>query len=374
MSKHVGMSGRIWRVFKNELKVFTHDRRSIALFIFGPMLVISLFGAAASREFALEIAVVNEAGGEFSSRILKGFLAQENVEVKQLSTLNEADRMLVEGKVDAVVLIPADFDSKLRNGEVADLKVVVDNTNPSASQATQLVVARVLRDFGKDTSTENPALQPDNVSYVVEQKYGEKFVNFDLTAPILLPVIAMWFAMATTSLTIISERIRGTLPRLMKTPIRRLEILLGKVLAGSTISVIQVLSMLVIAVWVYGLTVKGNLGAVFVTLFLAALVGLCCGVAISVATRDDKQATEAVTLSMILLMIFGGVFFPTRDIPEPLRLIARLLPLDYGTEAVRAILLRGSGITDLSVQLIVLVAWSAVAFVLAFVIFRFSNE
>ena len=374
VSKNVGMSGRIWRVLKNELKYFIHDRRSIALFIFGPMVVIALFGAAASNELTLTIAVIDEAHGEFSSRIVHGFLEQKNVEVKQPTSADEADQMLNDGKVDAIVLIPPDFDSKLNNGQGAELKVVVDNASPSIPEATQLVVSSVLRDFSKYMSTENVSFTSDRISFAVEQRYGGKFVNFDLTAPVLLPVIAMWFAMATTSLAIVGEHIRGTLTRLMKTPIRKLEIVVGKVLAGSIISLIQVLSVLVIAVWGYGLTLKGNLGVAFVTLFLAASVGLCWGIVISIGTKDDKQATEAVTLSMLLLMILGGVFFPTRDIPEPLHSVARLLPLEYGTQAARAILLRGSGIADVSGDLIMLVAWSALAFLLALVIFRFSSE
>jgi acyl carrier protein len=120
------MGGRIWRVIKNELRFFIHDRRSIVLFVFGPILVIALFGAAASNEVTLSVAVVNEGSGQFSSRLVQRFVEQKKAEVKQSSSLDEAKRMLNGGQVDAVILIPTDFDLKLSSIDSVELVSLIE--------------------------------------------------------------------------------------------------------------------------------------------------------------------------------------------------------------------------------------------------------
>jgi ABC-2 type transport system permease protein len=180
----------------------------------------------------------------------------------------------------------------------------------------------------------------------------------------LVPGLASYLlaivAVLITALTVAREWERGSMEQLFATPVGRLEIVVGKLLPYLGIGLLQVLLVLTVGAWVFGVPVRGNLGTLGLAalLFLIGMLGQ--GLLISVVTRNQVVATQMATMtSMLPSMLLSGFIFPIENLPLPLRLLSTLIPARYFVGTLRGVLLRGNGFAELWPQLVALTLFAA---------------
>ena len=166
------------------------------------------------------------------------------------------------------------------------------------------------------------------------------------------------------------EKDMGTLDGMLVAPINRLSIILGKTLAQTVRGMIQGVLLLGLAVLLFGVTIYGSLLLVFLILFLIVFSFVGLGIMITSFTNNEQSASMIMMTIMFPMMFFSGVFFPIEQMPEIMQYIAKVLPLTYGTDALRSVIVLGADIPAIANELLFLVIFGLVFLVISIPLFN----
>jgi ABC-2 type transport system permease protein len=204
----------------------------------------------------------------------------------------------------------------------------------------------------------------------IEARTFTRFNPEARSAVFLVPGIAAYVlaivAVLLTALTVAREWERGSMAQLFATPVGRLEIVLGKLLPYLVLGLLAVLLVIAVGGYAFDVPFRGSpvALAVFSLLFLVGMLGQ--GLLISVVTQNQMVATQVATMSSMLpSMLLSGFVFPTENMPWPLQLLSRIVPARYFVTALRGILLRGNGLSELWLEALALSLFGAVMLTLA---------
>lgn len=391
---------QIRQVFKKEFETLSSDKKTLAMYLLGPILVMAAFGAATSATGSdilhINIALVDEDSSRLSSDLTSRFEQSEYVAVKYKTDRANAEQLFKQGKIDAIVIIEKGFDKKVQTfylypseSQKAKLDVIVDSSVPTVPVTIPLALQSVMVEFyqkdlpkvlnlpGEQISPEliqQIAVRLQVVTIKVDMAYGEKLSFFAVTFPMLTPIVLFTFGLMMCGLTIVGERIRGTLPRLLKTPTRRSEIVVGKLLAYLLIALWQSFVVLALATLAFGLPVKGGVALLFAAMFLTSYCGCTWGIFHSTFSKSDRQVTEMNTNTVIILLVLGGIIFPISTMPEVVQVLATALPLSHSLAALRSIAIRGLGPEYVFMDLTYMLVFGTVMLGLALISFKLAKE
>lgn len=359
-------------IFFKELQLFLRDKKNLAIFLLALPLMMIAFGSSTGRVLGrLDLAVVDEDASAFSNSLVRRFNELGNVNTRLVSD-REAEDLLTRSKADAVLFIPKNFGSRISGGSHIDLQLRVDDSFPDA-----LVAARQLQsgigEFTRDLTRRQPGMRGELIGLSIEPKYGGNTKRFDYTFTVLAPAALLWISMTVMSLSVVVERLDGTLSRLLKTPITKTDIVLGKILFNSAIGILPVVVALFIALVFYNLTIKGDFGLVFVVFLLTVFAGLNLGIFFSIWAKTEKQASQAVTSLNIMIIVLGGILQPVKHMPTGVQVIAQGLPTTYAVDALRALIIKGSD-SNVAQNIAILLSYGLISLVASLLLFRASKD
>lgn len=183
---------------------------------------------------------------------------------------------------------------------------------------------------------------------------GEEFSSTDYWAPGLIAFFAFFLVFLLTSVSFLRERLQGTLVRLLASPIGRTEMMLGYMIGFSLFALIQALVILVFIIYVLQVHQEGNLGLIFLVEVILTVGAVNLGIFLSTFARNELQVVQFIPLVILPQGLLSGLLVSLDTMPRILALIAKAMPLTYAVDALRAIMVRGAGVTDIAVQLGVL--------------------
>ena len=193
---------------------------------------------------------------------------------------------------------------------------------------------------------------------------------FDFIAPGIMAMTVMMSVMTGLPVAISQEKEIGTMDGMMVAPVNRLSILLGKTGAQTARGLIQGLIILGLAIGIFGVAVQGSLLLVFALLLLGVFSFVGLGIVITSFTKDQETAQMLMMTLMFPMMFLSGVFFPIQQMPWYMQDISKALPLTYASDALRKVMVLGSGIQQISTDLIVLIVFGVVMIAIALPVFR----
>jgi len=377
------MSGK--RVFTIALRVVRQvmrDRRTVALIVIGPLLVLTL-GAILFRAKPAKIPLgfVNEDQGinsqisgsiNLGQRIVDELAANDTLVIIKLQA-NAIEGKLRDGTVQAVIVFPQDFTSDFVKSKQVVLNLQLEGSNPERSllitaQVNQAAM-RALANLGgtgvrAGTTAVGSALQP----VTVQATYlygGPEFDTMDYIAPVYIALLAMFFVFLLACVAFLRERSQGTLERLMATPVNRVEIVLGYMIGLGIFAIVQVAVILFFTVWVLTIHYHGSLALLFLIIALLAIVGVNLGILASAFARTEFQVLQFIPILILPQIFLSGTFWAVSDMPAYLQPLAYAMPLYYANSALRDVMLKGWGLIDIWPNLAVLVAFTGVFIVLS---------
>jgi len=369
---------------------FRHDRRTLGFIIAMPLLMMLIFGYTFGGDPSnLKVAVVNldepvalPMGSErsFADTVVEN-LDDDTFDLEVYSSLEEARSDLEDGKIWGIIHFPANFTSNLvldlppaGNGSVpSTIGVYLDDSNPNIAgvvmsgvqMAVKDTVTSTLEDMGMEQGTEPVQMN------VVNLYASERDIEFiDYFAP---GVISFAIMMVTTMITIILfvfERRNGTLQRLLASPATEGEIVTGYALAFACIGVMQSLVIMTAAILIFDITIAGSLLLALLVVVLLAIGHQGLGIMLSSAARNELQAIQFVPLVLFPSVLLAGLFWPVESIPQYLQPVSYLIPLRYGIDAERSIMIRGWGICEIWPQVTVLVLFAVLTLGLSVLILK----
>jgi len=374
---------RIQAIVHKELIQLKRDRMTFGMVIMIPLIQLMLFGFAINTNVRyIPVGVVDHSNSGLS-RILKQTVGATQV-VKftaQYTSVKEAEAAIARAEVRAVLIIPKDVSQRLVRH-----KTVGFGTPPSTDMETSRPVAQWLVD-GSDTiiagaikSLRNMPLvellsKPANRStptFEVTLLYNPEQRSVVNIVPGLVGIILTMTMIMFTSAAIVRERERGNLELLITTPIRPLELMLGKIIPYMFIGAIQVAIILGLGVLIFNVPINGSLWQLAAATFLFIAASLALGLVISAIAKNQLQSMQMTIFVLLPSILLSGFMFPYEGMPQEAQTIAEALPATHFMRLIRSVVLRDVEIIDMSFD----VYWLALFTVagLALASFKFKKR
>jgi ABC-2 type transport system permease protein len=394
LQRLAGSIRRTLAIARKELRQLARDRLTLGFIVGIPSLQLVLFGYAINLDVRhVPTAVLDRAGTTLSRKLVAELEATQTFRLaRTIRSEREGLRLLEQSEVGAVILIPPDLDRRLQRGRGAEISILADASNPTVATAVAAAgqgFERWLADRSDTVPSGDggaasrlpragrPILgpTPDLVRSARVRIGVLPFYNPERRTPVfivpgLVGVILTMTMMLMTALALVRERERGTFEFLIATPVRRSEVMLGKILPYLAVGHVQValvlgLGWLLFDVPLHGSALDLGIGALP---FLAAMLSM--GLAISSAARTQFQATQMAFFFFLPSMLLSGFMFPFDAMPEPAQWIGEVLPLTHFLRIVRGILMKGASIADLQGEVFAILGFLGAALLLAIATFR----
>jgi len=362
---------RILAIAQKELIQLARDRLSLGFIVGIPSLQLMLFGYAINLDVRnVPAAVVDQAESALSRRLVGELEATRAFRVRSVVRSEAgAIRLLERSAVGVAVVIPPDFDRRLYRGRGAEISLLADASNPTVEAAVTAAgsglgaqLAARMAPFASGQATaatralplgrtrygpESDMVRPDAIRVAVVPFYNPERRTPVFIVPGLVGVILTMTMMLMTALAVVRERERGTFEFLIATPVRRTEVMLGKILPYLAVGHVQVAIVLTLGAVLFDVPIRGSLAelAVGAAVFIAAMLTL--GLVISSPARTQFQAVQMAFFFFLPSMLLSGFMFPFDAMPEPAQWIGELLPLTHFLRIARGILLKGASLESL---------------------------
>jgi len=323
---------RVRAVAKRIVLGFRRDRRSLGLLFAAPIIVLSLVGAVwgstTERAPVVVIATDRFAG---PPNVIDRFLSSSIIQGRR-ATFDEGSRQLRDGEADALVWL---------DGQSAIMHIVIEGSDPLASGTIGTAVQRAFVE-GLTALGQLPGPK-----IVIEQLYGgPEYSLLDYLAPVLVAFFAFFFIFLLSAVSFLRERTTGTLERLMATPLRRGELVIGYLVGFSFFALLQALVILVFTVFVLQVHYRGNLATIFIVEAVLVVGAVSLGLLVSAAARNELQAVQFVPIVLLPQVFLSGLLIPVDQLPDYLRPFSTVLPLTYANEALRSVMIKGYELAD----------------------------
>jgi ABC-2 type transport system permease protein len=233
------------------------------------------------------------------------------------------------------------------------------------SSSTLTVAGRVMLQVVRDRRTiALLVVVPLVIASIVGVSIPDKNM-LDYVAPAILATLIMFFGFIITGISVLRERSQGTMERLMASPISRLDVVAGYLLGFLLFALMQTLIIFFYMVYVLNVHFQGELWQILIFQVLIGIGAVCLGTFFSIFARNEFQIMQFIPLIILPQIFLCGVLWPISQMPDYLQWIAKFLPLNYGVEGIRALMLQGEGLLDIGKDIGVLAAYAAALLVLA---------
>lgn len=340
---------RIRAVARKELLHVFRDPRMRPIVFVVPVLQLVILGIAANMDVEDLKTVLVDQDHSAVSRDLAGHI-DATTALRLVGTTDREDvaqAAMDRGDAELVVLVPPGTGRALHRGESAALPVWADGTDTNRATLGMTYLDTVLRDVSADhLPPRDPALaaaMPGTPDVRVRVRYNPTLQSRWFMVPGVVGAVLTVLTILLSALAIVKERELGTIEQLSVTPIRPIELILGKLLPFVGIGVIITVLVVVVAVFGFGVPFRGSVWVLTGMVFLYLLSTLGLGLLVSTVSRTQQQAMLSAVLVLLPSFLLGGVFYPVYNMPGWAQVVASVIPLQYFLVMVRAVFLKGAG-------------------------------
>lgn len=361
---------RIGAMIFKEVRQMARDPGTIAMMFMFPIIQLVIFGVAINNDPRhLPLAVEANDNSAYSRAIVGALRATSYFEVTEIAShYGEGDKLIAEGKAQFVLTVPPDFSRTLVRGERPQLLLTVDATDPaSTGPAVAAVGEAVNQALARElTGPLAPRLAgPGPVTFVLHRSYNPEGITSHNTVPGLLAIILSMTMVALTAMSVTRESEQGTMENLLATPLRPIEVMVGKIVPYFAMGFVQVLVVLAAAALIFKVPFVGSMALLLAVTLLFTLVCLALGFTMSTLVSSQVQAMQASMFYLMPSILLSGFAFPFRGMPWPIQWMAELLPPTHYIRLVRGIMLKGwdwrLAVPESTVMLVMLLAFGTIA-------------
>ena len=350
---------RLLALARKELLQLKRDRLTLAMMVALPVVQLLLFGWAIDTDVRHIPTVVYDQDRSADSRDLVAAMEATGFYdvAGHVTSYDDISRALRSDRARVAVVIPADFSARLGAARPTQVQLVVDGSDPQtvasatntaaslvAARSAEIMVSRLARSGG------GFAAQP--IELEPTTWYNPDLRTAVYIVPGLIGVILTMTMVMLTSMAIARERERGTLEALIVSPIRRIELVLGKIAPYVMIGYLQITLVLVAGKLVFDVPLVGSLALLYGLSFVFIAANLALGMFFSTLAKTQQQAMQMSFFFLLPNILLSGFIFPWEAMPEPVQWLSQGLPLTHFLRIVRGITLKGSTFADMSTELI----------------------
>jgi ABC-2 type transport system permease protein len=367
---------KVLAVARKEFRQIGRDRRTLAIQLFFPMFLLVLYGYALNFDIRhVRMAVEDRDHSTESRDLISAFVNSGYFDLVASIADNQIEGVLDRNEARAVLVVPENFGRDLATGRQTAVQVLLNGDNANTATTVMGYSVTIVNTFAASRllpqQPGTPAALP--VSVVPRVWYNPELRSALFLVPGLIAYIAMIMAVISTSLSVVREKERGTMEQVRMAPIGPVSFVVGKTVPYFVLALAASLLVLLVAMALFGLPVRGSwlLLILATSLFLAGALGL--GLFISTIANSQQFAFQISMLASFLpTLLLSGFVFPISSMPKALQLITYVVSAKYFLTALRGIVLKGVGLAIIAPQLVALTLFALVVIALASV--RLSRE
>lgn len=360
---------RIAFLFRKEvLAIFKDPANRVILIV--PVIVQSMvFGYGATYDLNhVSYAVLDQSGGEASKELIAR-LDGSGIFVRAATLRNPGDiaRVIDDGQALLVLHFAADFDARLTSSGGAPLQLVLDGRNSTTANMAAGHLGTLVAQFN---ATRTASSSVSAVGVETRAWFNPNLESRWNIVPALIASLSMLQTLLLAALSVAREREQGTFDQLLVTPMRPMEILIGKALPSIAVGLIQASLIFAVALWWFQIPFSGSALLLYAALatFATACVGI--GLSISALSLNMQQAMVYAFVLIMPLMLLSGLVTPVSNMPWSLQMLTYADPLRFAIELVRRVYLEGAGWSDVYTDFWPMVAVALVTLPVAAWLFR----
>jgi len=362
---------RLRAIFWKEFIQMRRDKATLRMMLGVPVMQLVLFGYAITTDVRnLPTVVFDQNRTQESRDLVQRFAATGNFRLRrEVFSYPAAIEQVNRGRARAAVVIPADYAQDLKRGRPVAVQVLVDATDPTASQsaiaAAQLVGQRQSLEILATRAGTKPFSEAPPIDVRIRPLYNPALKNALFMVPGIIGALLSNMLIITTAMAVVRERETGTLEQLIVTPLTRSQIMLGKIAPYLLVGYVQMTTVLIAGSLLFHVPIRGSLLLIYGVslLFITASLGL--GLYFSTVARTQAQAMQASMFILLPNIMLSGFMFPREAMPAFARLLGWLLPLTYYLQTLRGIILKGVGLEAIWPQTLALAAFAVLLFTLS---------
>jgi ABC-2 type transport system permease protein len=358
---------RILEIVRKEFRQVLRDPRMRTLVILPPIIQTLIFGYAVNLDVEkVRLAFLDADKTPYSSELLKAFTGSPTFQlVAAPANQREAQDLIDRGMAQAVVRVDPGFGDDLARGKQATVQVLLDGANSNTAAIVANYSSAVIGSFNRTMlqdwqrqklvarTADGPVLlKLPGLAAERRVWFNEDLKSRNYMVPGIIVNIITLVTLMLTALSIVREKEIGTMEQIMVTPIRPIELMLGKTIPFAVLGMMDICLILSIALFIFRVPFRGNLLFLFgcATLFLLTTLG--AGLFLSTISDTQQQAMMGAFFFFQPAFMLSGFAFPIRNMPEPVQWLTFLDPLRYFMEIVRGVFLKGSGLSVLWPQVV----------------------
>ncbi|MEM2933786.1 MAG: ABC transporter permease [Halobacteria archaeon] len=348
------------RVVSIAIRIFhqiQRDRRTVGLLVIAPFLLMVLFGWAFSGEIKnVKIGAVNLDSGYQELNLPDEFIQEiarcEEVKLVYIASENEAIKAVKNGVISGAIVFEENFTKQAMQREATRYTLYIDSSNTQVAQAAMKAVQDSISTVLARRTSSPLAME---LNYI----YGRGYEAIDFVGPAIIGLVAFFFTFLITTVSFLRERTQGTMERLLASPVRKIEIILGYLMGFSFVAIVQSFVTLSVAIFLFQVAIEGSVFLVFLIVLIMATGALGLGIFASTLAKTEFQVIQFIPTIILPQLVLSGVWWPLESIPDFIRPISYLLPLTYSNIALREVMLKGSAIA---------VVWREISILIIFAI------
>ncbi len=361
---------RLWAVAHKELLHILRDRRTLVIMFLMPLVQLFLLGYAATTTLEHITTAVLDADHTAQSRALLAAYQASDVFVLRYQVSEEAEvtRLMDRGAIHAALLIPAGFGANVLSGRRAPFALLVDGSDPNIANTILASAQQIAQSWNLRQAAMRSGLDLDR-SMTLELRprvwYNPALRSVNFMIPASMAMILFVLTMMLTALAIVRERERGMAEQLLVTPLRPFELILGKILPYTAVALFDILEVLALGVYWFGLEIHGSIILLISLAVFFLLTPLGLGLLISTLANTQQEAMMLVWFITLPAIFLGGFIFPIEAMPRGLQMLSHAIPLRYILTVFRAIVLKGVGLEALQQEILVMAGFGTLVLLLA---------
>ena len=368
-----------------DLKEFQRNRIGLVFSLIMPIMLIGMFGymfpSSTNVVHDVQLGIVNldngASGKQVYDTLQKALSNSTAFHLINVATLDDAKNMIFAGTIKSAIIIPENLTQSLQSKNQAKIIILTNPAETSLSASITQGVSALINVISSQISYStlnsipgaNPAFILEPIKTDVQSIVSGGGSYFDFVAPGFIGLGVMMSGLTAVGAAIAREREVGTMDGLLMAPISRTSIIMGKTLAQTIRNLLQGGLIILLAILVFGVNVRGNPFLIIMILVLGTLSFLGLGILATSIAREQESAQFILGFLQFPMMFLSGILFPIEQMPVPLQMVSKVLPLTYAIDALRKVMILGVGIDAIIFPLTILVVIGVVTVTLGVPLF-----
>ncbi|MDD5108227.1 MAG: ABC transporter permease [Candidatus Omnitrophica bacterium] len=353
------MFERARAILIKEFKQIFRDSRMKTIIFISPLIQIVLFGYSANKDITYVPTAIYDRDNTSESRdLLRKFTYSKYfVPEHYIFSDKEQDLMLDKGLVNTVIRIDRGFGRDLNAGKDANIQLVFDGTDSNTAMVVMGYANTIISDYQQNL-LKNEAEAAGFLNTVPSVKLQDRawfngnLISRNYYLPGVIATIVTMMSLMLTAMAIVKEKEIGTMEQLTVSPLRPLELIIGKLLPFGLIALIQVLLITILGVFWFSIPLRGNVLFLLFSTCIYLFTTLGIGLFISTISSTQQEANMAVFLFYLPTVLLSGFAYPIANMPQIIQWFTIFNPMRYFMVVIRSIFLKGVGMDVLWPQLL----------------------